>query len=686
MATKQNSKRSKYLTKQQYFTAYKEAGYSDEEAYKWATYYSEKDAQIRSQKQARSDKMKQRVGKVLKTTGTACMLIGGIPLAVMNPFATIGAIAGGYGVDQGIKATTKYKGWGDMVADNTFLSEETAEIFNPGMIAGGFVGGFGERAAASMLGHSNLGRAWTIGSMLNDASPQFNRNIQISPFIRVAPRGGTRNLAYNFVHPDAPNSSFELVRDVDLGTHEPNGQYSIHFKTEGKNSLTSQQKDELFQAVADFLPEGTEISSHGNLSKGGKHGVDRFGTQFGWPEVGTRQVNWKAGQNIDGVVTQEGDPLNLGIYRKPITEAPESKKGWNDYVDFEFDENGNFGPKKKSYKINEDESMTRTGRENDGFYYIGDGWNNETSGQAIYDPKTGEFQITPQAYDSRMAEIQEAIPSWIDDNIAMLKKDQYRQIVYDGFIEDGYTPEQAQQLADKYIAARIQSTQKGTTSFVKVPKDQNGTFYGEMEVNPFEGVHDTRLNIDENSNTSLDAVRETFNHERGGHGSTYNLENEPFGNQINRMAQSQSKYENPIIDLGVQHNAHYLPTYEDLNPFYQAVLDGDAERATQIAIESGLQKQMGTDGKINLQKALDQLNYITGNMKGMQEIGARVHAERVGPSTWNTQQLTEMFRPEYLARIRKGLFQFGIPTAISMGAYATQKNRFGGVLKNRNKL
>lgn len=82
---------------------------------------------------------------------------------------------------------------------------------------------------------------------------------------------------------------FELVRDQE------DGQYSIHFKPTDKNNpkaFTDQEKDILFKAVAEILPEGARLSTWGELTKGGIHGLERF-RNLGFTQVGTRDVKTK---------------------------------------------------------------------------------------------------------------------------------------------------------------------------------------------------------------------------------------------------------------------------------------------------------------------------------------------------------------------------------------------------------
>ena len=64
---------------------------------------------------------------------------------------------------------------------------------------------------------------------------------------------------------------------------------------------------QLFAKVADEVPEGTNLSTWGSVSKGGIHGINRFGKDFGFIQNGTRQLTMKG--------TKE--PIEVGIFQKP---------------------------------------------------------------------------------------------------------------------------------------------------------------------------------------------------------------------------------------------------------------------------------------------------------------------------------------------------------------------------------
>lgn len=126
------------------------------------------------------------------------------------------------------------------------------------------------------------------------------------PYIRWSQKGYL-NEAYNIE--GGPGQKFIVVKDVDnpqpgvLNT-KGNGEYSLHFHSTRDNP----NKEKMFQALAESIPEGEKVSTWGTISKGGYHGINRFGEQFGWPKVGERPA-------VNG-------PVNL--FQKPI-ESNDSK-------------------------------------------------------------------------------------------------------------------------------------------------------------------------------------------------------------------------------------------------------------------------------------------------------------------------------------------------------------------------
>jgi hypothetical protein len=94
-------------------------------------------------------------------------------------------------------------------------------------------------------------------------------------------------------------SFFERIDDLEPGYH------SVHFKTadtfhgvDGRQMLSPNEKKLLFDTYAEDFPEGEFLSTYGNLSHGGVHGLNRFKTEYGWKQVGERVVHDTKGNEI----------------------------------------------------------------------------------------------------------------------------------------------------------------------------------------------------------------------------------------------------------------------------------------------------------------------------------------------------------------------------------------------------
>ena len=88
---------------------------------------------------------------------------------------------------------------------------------------------------------------------------------------------------------------FEVVKDLE------GNNYSVHFKpTDSKNpnAFTQEEKAILFKAVADVIPDGANLSTWGELTKGGIHGLSRF-ADLGFTKTGERPAKTKAGEDIN---------------------------------------------------------------------------------------------------------------------------------------------------------------------------------------------------------------------------------------------------------------------------------------------------------------------------------------------------------------------------------------------------
>ena len=194
-------------------------------------------------------------------------------------------------------------------------------------IVGTAVGNLGlglGKIALSKIGQNAVSH-WARNSLLNETAGNLTKNVskgitsnlaskeyttRDNPIIQLSYYKPTRkawstgkadgNEATSYFFKQQPNQRFELVKDI-----EPNN-YSVHFKTD-RNGLSYGNKMQLFAKVADEVPEGANLSTWGSVSKGGVHGINRFGKDFGFIQNGTRQLTMKG--------TKE--PIKVGIFQKP---------------------------------------------------------------------------------------------------------------------------------------------------------------------------------------------------------------------------------------------------------------------------------------------------------------------------------------------------------------------------------
>ena len=199
--------------------------------------------------------------------------------------------------------------------------------FIVGTAAGNLGLGLG-KMALSKMGQNAISH-WARNSLLNETAGNLTKNMSQgitnnlaakeyitgdNPIMQLSYYKPTRkswstgkaegNEATSYFFKQQPNQRFELVKDI-----EPNN-YSVHFKTD-RNGLSYGNKMQLFAKVADEVPEGANLSTWGSISKGGIHGINRFGKDFGFIQNGTRQLTMKG--------TKE--PVSIPIFQKPLSSS-----------------------------------------------------------------------------------------------------------------------------------------------------------------------------------------------------------------------------------------------------------------------------------------------------------------------------------------------------------------------------
>ena len=126
---------------------------------------------------------------------------------------------------------------------------------------------------------------------------------------------------------------FELVKD-DEGRN-----YSVHFKptdSSNPNAFSEEEKQLLFQAIADLIPEGGELSTWGSVSRGGIAGINRF-QSLGFIDTGrTRAVTRKdTGAAVAVPILQKysgtgrGNSVSEKVDRTMATQNPGPKPAGN---------------------------------------------------------------------------------------------------------------------------------------------------------------------------------------------------------------------------------------------------------------------------------------------------------------------------------------------------------------------
>ena len=135
-----------------------------------------------------------------------------------------------------------------------------------------------------------------------------------APYARVAPSDGRINTAWNYYFSDDPKNYFQLIKDT-----EPEN-YSIHFKT-NRGAYSSDEVQNIINTIAKDLPEGSNISTWGTVSKGGFSGLNRF-KNAGFTESGTtRKLFFKDPSAAKLVAEKYGVTLNSdGTVNWPVLQ------------------------------------------------------------------------------------------------------------------------------------------------------------------------------------------------------------------------------------------------------------------------------------------------------------------------------------------------------------------------------
>lgn len=126
---------------------------------------------------------------------------------------------------------------------------------------------------------------------------------------------------------------FELVKDKE------DNNYSVHFKTttekigkveqDGKtvNPSTKEERDELYTALRNAIPNGANVSTWGSISDGGIYALNKLGK--GWKKVGERTIKHKKDDKdiVIPVYQKNGLTTSKTLRYHPVTkEHPEGER------------------------------------------------------------------------------------------------------------------------------------------------------------------------------------------------------------------------------------------------------------------------------------------------------------------------------------------------------------------------
>lgn len=126
---------------------------------------------------------------------------------------------------------------------------------------------------------------------------------------------------------------FELVKDKE------DNNYSVHFKTttekigkveqDGKivNPSTKEERDELYTALRNAIPNGANVSTWGSISDGGVYALNKLGK--GWKKVGERTIKHKKDDKdiVIPVYQKNGLTTSKTLRYHPATEEhPEGER------------------------------------------------------------------------------------------------------------------------------------------------------------------------------------------------------------------------------------------------------------------------------------------------------------------------------------------------------------------------
>ena len=142
----------------------------------------------------------------------------------------------------------------------------------------------------------------------------------------------TKKNAATYIHLKGTPSDqeFQVKKDSEEGF------YSVHFKTE-QGKLTTEQIQILVDAIASQIPIGGKLSTHGEITKGGISGLNRF-LNNGFKKVGEREIKDRKGKPIIIPILEKVSKSNLEqqaqqLYSQYLEQNPNGNiEGFKDFV------------------------------------------------------------------------------------------------------------------------------------------------------------------------------------------------------------------------------------------------------------------------------------------------------------------------------------------------------------------
>ena len=222
---------------------------------------------------------------------------------------------------------------------------------------------------------------------------------------------------------------------------------------------------------------------------------------------------------------------------------------------------------------------------------------------------------------------------------------------YDRLIASGATPEEAAEIME--------------TRYLNVINARPGIFrnlgrwpYGESRVENgiIQPVYNSRKHVQGSLNDAKTTLNTVF-HELGGHGSSMNVQ---YGVPLEGVSDDFALRLFKILE----HNEKLRPK---LRPFFQAVKDGNMQKAKELIPKDGSYLK-GMNGEIDVKKIKEWIKYMEENQEySARAIGSNMSNHYGMPNGFNEKQLREVFTDESVDNLLKNVWNYSVP--VTTGGY-----------------